>query len=255
MVQSKAGETSTADALAGKTVGIYFSAHWCPPCRGFTPQLVESYNTMTAAGKAFEIVFVSSDRDEAAFAEYFGEMPWLALPYAKRELKAKLSKKFKVNGIPTLVIIDSDGKTITADGREAIDSDPAGQSFPWKPATLEEALGDEVLQADGESLEVKEIRDNADVLALYFSAHWCPPLQGVHAKAERDVREGAGGGQEDGRHLRVLRQGRGQLQGVLRLDTGLVVLRAAIRQTQADSLETVWRFWHPSASDTRCEEW
>merc|ERR1711920_34985 len=210
-LQSKAGETSTADALAGKTVGIYFSAHWCPPCRGFTPQLVESYNTMTAAGKAFEIVFVSSDRDEAAFAEYFGEMPWLALPYAKRELKAKLSKKFKVNGIPTLVIIDSDGKTITTDGREAIDSDPAGQSFPWKPATLEEALG--------------------------------------------DVREGAGGGQEDGRHLRVLRQGRGQLQGVLRLDAGLVVLRAAIRQTQADSLETVWRFWHPSASDTRCEEW
>ena len=56
-------------------VGIYFSAHWCPPCRGFTPKLVESYNTMKAAGKNFEIVFVSSDNDEAGFDEYYGAGP------------------------------------------------------------------------------------------------------------------------------------------------------------------------------------
>ena len=38
--------------------------------------------------------------------EYYGEMPWLALPYSDRDRKAQLSSKFKVTGIPTLIILD-----------------------------------------------------------------------------------------------------------------------------------------------------
>lgn len=181
-LQSKEGETSTDDALKGKTVGIYFSAHWCPPCRGFTPQLAKSYAELTGAGKQFEIVFVSSDKDEPAFNEYFGEMPWLALPFSQRDLKGKLSKKFKVQGIPTLVILDEEGRTITTDGRSALADDPTGANFPWRPPTLEDALGDELLMADGEGVEVADIRAEVDVLALYFSAHWCPPCKAFTPK-------------------------------------------------------------------------
>merc|ERR1711998_579251 len=83
-------EVSTADALAGKTVGLYFSAHWCPPCRGFTPVLSKAYTDHLKANN-LEIVFVSSDRDEAAFKSYYGEQPWLALPFTSRALKGKLS--------------------------------------------------------------------------------------------------------------------------------------------------------------------
>merc|ERR1719428_2012332 len=84
---TKDGEKPTAEVLAGKAgVLVYFSAHWCPPCRGFTPKLVEFHNKHAEA-QGFETVFVSSDRDQSAFDEYYGEMPWLALPFDKRDEK------------------------------------------------------------------------------------------------------------------------------------------------------------------------
>jgi hypothetical protein len=38
------------------------AAHWCPPCRGFTPKLADYYRKVTGADKNLEIVFVSFDR-------------------------------------------------------------------------------------------------------------------------------------------------------------------------------------------------
>lgn len=91
-------------------------AHWCGPCRGFTPRLAASYKQLQSDGKPFEVVFVSSDENESEFKEYFGEMPWLALPFEDRARKMQLSKSFKVRGIPTLVILDDQGKTVTTKG-------------------------------------------------------------------------------------------------------------------------------------------
>merc|ERR1711907_525809 len=79
----------------GKPFALYFSAHWCPPCRGFTPKLAEYYNT--GLKDKMEIIFVSSDRDQESFDEYSKEMPWLALPYEKRDAKNTLSKAFGVS--------------------------------------------------------------------------------------------------------------------------------------------------------------
>ena len=123
----------SVDALSGKTIGIYFSAHWCPPCRAFTPQLVKFHNDMTKKGKPFEIVFVSSDKDQSSMYGYMKEMdmPWLALPYGD-DHKQKLSSKFNVKGIPKLVIIAEDGKLITENGRGDVSSKGAGAFNQWK---------------------------------------------------------------------------------------------------------------------------
>ena len=94
---SKTGEVPATTALADcDAVGIYFSAHWCPPCRGFTPKLGQIYSQLKAAGKKTEFVFVSSDRDQSAFDGYHAEMPFLALPYSQRDLKTELSNKLYV---------------------------------------------------------------------------------------------------------------------------------------------------------------
>jgi len=44
------------------------------------------------AGKNFEAVFVSADKDEDAFKEYMAEMPWLAVPFSERDLCKDLNK-------------------------------------------------------------------------------------------------------------------------------------------------------------------
>jgi len=177
---TKDGVKPTTEVLAGKkAIGLYFSAHWCGPCRGFTPRLAEAYSKDLKA-KGFEVVFVSSDRDEAAFDSYFGEQPWTALPYGERSLKAKLSSKYKVQGIPSLIILDAEtGATITTDGREEVSTDPSGARFPWKPPTFWEALGDEFLSGtDGETVDLEEVKGGSQYIGLYFSAHWCPPCRG-----------------------------------------------------------------------------
>ena len=56
-------EVSADSSLEGKkVVAFYFSAHWCPPCRAFTPILKDAYEEYLKESCDIEIVFVSSDR-------------------------------------------------------------------------------------------------------------------------------------------------------------------------------------------------
>merc|ERR1719394_945421 len=89
-------EIDTATAFEGKkAIALYFSAHWCPPCRGFTPKFAECYSAHLQA-KGLEVIFVSSDKDEDSFKDYYKDMPWLALEYSNRKGKEQLSNLFKV---------------------------------------------------------------------------------------------------------------------------------------------------------------
>ncbi|XP_033742033.1 tryparedoxin-like [Pecten maximus] len=116
---TKEGKVSTGVALKGKTtLCLYFSAQWCPPCRQFTPVLSEVYSS-EEKGTDVEVVFISSDRDEASFDAYYGKMPWCALPFDAANEKADLSKEYGIRGIPTLVILKKDG-TVEKNGREHV---------------------------------------------------------------------------------------------------------------------------------------
>jgi len=147
----------------------------CPPCRQFTPIFGEIYKELKSKGKNFEVVFASSDKDEAAFTEYHGEQPWLAMKFSERDLKNKLSAKYKVSGIPSLVILDEKGDVLNKDGRTAVMKDP--EAFPWKPPTLAEAIGDEFVRADGSKVSLSSLKASGANVGIYFSAHWCGPCR------------------------------------------------------------------------------
>jgi len=132
------GELSIKEAMEGKSaLALYFSAHWCPPCRGFTPKLAEWYKKDLKA-KGLEVVFVSSDQDEGSFKEYFAEQPWLALDFADRKLARDLSSAMKVRGIPSLAVLDAGLNVVTTDGRAAVCNDPAGTLMPWFPKPVQD---------------------------------------------------------------------------------------------------------------------
>lgn len=127
------GDKISTDALQGKIIGIYFSAHWCPPCRGFTPSLVKFYNELIKQGKSFEIVFVSSDRSEDDMKKYMDDMnmPWLALPFGDKH-KQSLSEKFEIRSIPSLILIDAAGNVITKNGRGDVSKKGTEAFDSWK---------------------------------------------------------------------------------------------------------------------------
>ncbi|KAG8042700.1 hypothetical protein G9C98_005335 [Cotesia typhae] len=111
--------------------GVYFSAHWCPPCRAFTPQLVDTYQRIRERGHHFEVIFVSSDRSEESYNVHIESMPWLRIPFTHEERRKKLAIALDVQAIPTLVILDPRDNIITLEGRAELLEDPEGLNFPW----------------------------------------------------------------------------------------------------------------------------
>eukprot|EP00747_Dinoflagellata_sp_TGD_P067153 gnl/TRDRNA2_/TRDRNA2_155138_c0_seq1.p1 gnl/TRDRNA2_/TRDRNA2_155138_c0~~gnl/TRDRNA2_/TRDRNA2_155138_c0_seq1.p1 ORF type:complete len:560 (+),score=118.43 gnl/TRDRNA2_/TRDRNA2_155138_c0_seq1:107-1681(+) len=132
---TKSGPKPTAEALGGAAVvALYFSAHWCPPCRQFTPMFAQAFTR--AADPRFAVIFISSDRDEASFMQYWGEQPWMALPYGAPQ-RSMLGQGFGVRGIPSLIILDGQaGRVISTNGREDVTSarfDIAACMLRWAP--------------------------------------------------------------------------------------------------------------------------
>jgi nucleoredoxin len=179
---NKDGASITWEDCKDKTVGLYFSAHWCPPCRGFTPQLATFYNEMKTANKNLEIIFVSSDNSDEEYKEYLDEMPWYAIPYDDKR-KDKLDKLFEISGIPSLIILEgATGKVITENGRSMVSADPKGEDFPWHPKALEALHGGKVDDVnervcmiwftDGSDDQITQAKTAMDPVATpYFEAN------------------------------------------------------------------------------------
>merc|ERR1712217_245696 len=100
-----------------KIIAFYFSAHWCPPCRLFTPVLAEFYSELVGAGEPFEVVFVSSDKSAEELMAYMKEChgDWLAVQHGT-VLAQDLKKKYEITGIPSLIVVTREGDINSKNG-------------------------------------------------------------------------------------------------------------------------------------------
>jgi nucleoredoxin len=117
-LHSKQGPVNTSRLNEAGAVLFYFSASWCPPCRQFTPVLATLYEQSNTSGKQFEVVYISWDQTEAQFNDYFGHMPWLAVPFNNKPVRDALYQSFGVNGVPSLILVNKAGQPVNRDGRK-----------------------------------------------------------------------------------------------------------------------------------------
>lgn len=135
----KEGTVAAAEALAGKKyVLLYFSAHWCPPCRSFTPLLKEFYATHRDE-KNFEIVFVSRDNSAEEMQAYFSSAhgDWLALSFRDAQtIGGEWAHQYGLYAIPSLLVVENteNHRAVTSYGRDMVLRDRAALRFPWHNA-------------------------------------------------------------------------------------------------------------------------
>ncbi len=125
------GNEVPTESLRGKTVALYFSAHWCAPCRQFTPKLVDFYNQNK--NKNFEVVFMSLDRNAKMKTEYMHEagMKWLTAPGQGSPEINRILDFYKLKGVPSLIVFGPNGEVITTDGRKDVTNSPDKALAKW----------------------------------------------------------------------------------------------------------------------------
>lgn len=89
---------------------VYFSGHWCPPCRVFTPKLVE-FTRRYRRNDNFEVVLVSYDESVEKMCDYMREakMPWGGVLNGTDQLSPFGDE---VTGFPHLRVYDAAGAIV-----------------------------------------------------------------------------------------------------------------------------------------------
>lgn len=109
-ITSPDGARVSSDFIAGKkNVLLYFSAKWCPPCRAFTPSLVQ-YTNNNPEGD-YVVLLVSSDKTAADMATYMRtyDMPFGGVDFART---SAIKSAWAGGGIPNLVWLGPDDSVI-----------------------------------------------------------------------------------------------------------------------------------------------
>lgn len=107
------GNAVSLSDFKGKYVVLDFWASWCPDCRKDAPEVVKAYQEYKDKGVAFVGVSFDTDKEawQNAIKEYNIQYPQIS--ELKKWKETKISSDYHINWIPSMYIIDPEGKIVT----------------------------------------------------------------------------------------------------------------------------------------------
>lgn len=114
------GKTIDAAQFRGRTLLITFWASWAAPVRRDQPELVKLQSKYT--DKGFSILGVNLDADKASLDEFLKANPasWSQIHEAGG-MEGRLANDFGIISLPTMILVDPQGKVINRNIRSAAD--------------------------------------------------------------------------------------------------------------------------------------
>ena len=141
------GEKVNWKSYRGKVVLVDYWATWCGPCRDEVPNLLKMYDAYHEKG--FEVLGISLDQTAEDAESYIEDMsiPWATLfptKKADRGWNNPMARHYGIDGIPTAILVDRDGKVVHMNAR--------GRNLRAK---LQELLGDPIEKAEKKKAKSK----------------------------------------------------------------------------------------------------
>ena len=115
--ESSNGKVTKEDLLKNEIIGVYFSAHWCGPCRAFNPTLTQIYEKYK--DKGFGILGVSLDKEKENWIKAIEDdkLVWSHVSDLAY-WNCAAAKLYSIKYIPQSYFIDSTGKILLASPEE-----------------------------------------------------------------------------------------------------------------------------------------